>query len=91
MSRDRLYQGNIRRCNRIRRSRSRSGSRANINGDRIRQYKYREYDHFAKDCLATKLEKETDQIQQLFNLDEEQTSLKHWLQTYMIVFLMYVH
>ena len=47
-----------------------------INRDRIRCYKCREYDHFAKDCLTTKIEKETDQIQQMFNLDEEQTSLK---------------
>ena len=36
----------------------------------------REYDHFAKDCPTTKVEKETHQIQQMFNLDEEQTSLK---------------
>ena len=31
-------------------SRSRSGSRANTNRDRIRCYKCREYDHFARDC-----------------------------------------
>ena len=35
-----------------------------------------EYDHFAKVCLTMKVGKETDQIQQMFNLDEEQTSLK---------------
>ena len=29
-----------------------------------------------KDCPMTKEEGETEQIQQLFNLDEEQTSLK---------------
>ena len=29
-----------------------------------------------KDCLTSKLEKETDKIQQMFNMDEEQTSLK---------------
>ena len=34
-----------------------------INRDRIRCYKYREYDHFAKDCLMSKVGKETDQIQ----------------------------
>ena len=33
-------------------------------------------DHFAKKCLMTKVEKETEQMQQMFNLDEEQTSLK---------------
>ena len=46
------------------------------NRDRIRCHKCREYDHFAKDCPTTKTEKETDQIQQMFNLDEEETSLK---------------
>ena len=54
-----------------------SGSKANTNWDRIRCHKCREYVHFTKDCLATKVEKETDKIQQMFNLDEEQTSLKH--------------
>ena len=46
------------------------------NRDRIRCYKCRESDHFATDCPTTKVEKETDQIQQMFNLDKEQTSLK---------------
>ena len=46
------------------------------NRDRIRCYNCRDYDYFGKDCLTSKLEKETDQIQQMFNLDEEQTSLK---------------
>ena len=36
----------------------------------------REYDHFAKDCLTLKLDKETEQIQQMYNMDEEQTLLK---------------
>ena len=57
-------------------SRSRSGSRVSTNRDRIRCYKCREYDHFAKDCLATKEERQTDQIQQMYNLDKKQTSLK---------------
>ena len=56
---------------------ARSGSGAHTNRDGIRCYKCREYDHFAKDCPMTKVEKETDKIQQMFNLDEEQTSLKH--------------
>ena len=46
------------------------------NRDQIRCYKCREYDHFTKDYPTSKVEKETDQIQQMFNLDEEQTSLK---------------
>ena len=74
--RERQYQGNIRRNDRRSSSRSRSGSRVSTNKDRIRCFKCREYDHFANDCLTTKAEKETDQIQQMFNLDEEQTSFK---------------
>ena len=56
--------------------RSRSGSRASTNRDRIRCYKCREYDHFVKDCPTSKEEREIEQIQQMYNLDEEQTSLK---------------
>ena len=46
------------------------------NRDRIRCYKSREYNHFTKDCPTTREERETEQIQQMFNLDEEQTSFK---------------
>ena len=35
-----------------------------------------EYDHFARECLTSKIEKETEQIQWMYNMDEEQTSLK---------------
>ena len=56
-------------------SRSRSGSRASTNRDRIRCYKCREYDHSVKDGPTSKEEREIEQIQQMFNLDE-QTSLK---------------
>ena len=75
-SRERQYQGNIRRDDRSSNSRSRLGSEASTNRDRIRCYMCREYDHFTKDCQTTKVEKEADQIQQMFNLDEEQTWLK---------------
>ena len=75
-SRESQYQGNIRGNDKCSSSRSRSGSRVSTNRDRIRSYKCNEYDHFAKDCLTTRVEKETDQIWQMFNLDEEQTSLK---------------
>ena len=43
---------------------------------RIRCYKCREYDHFMKHCPTSKEEREIEQIQQMFNLDEEQASLK---------------
>ena len=55
---------------------TRSGSRASTNIDRIRCYKCREYDHFTKDCPNSQLEKESEQIQQMYNMDEEQTALK---------------
>ena len=35
-----------------------------------------EYDHFAKDCPTSKVEKESEKIQQMYNMDEEQTALK---------------
>ena len=42
----------------------------------IRCYKCKEYDHFAKDYPMLKVEKESEQIQQMYNVDEEQTTLK---------------
>ena len=42
----------------------------------IRCYKCRQYDHFTKDCLTLKLEKETEGIQQMYNMDKKQTSLE---------------
>ena len=44
--------------------------------DRIRCFKCREYDHVTKDCPTTREEREIEQIQQMFNLDEEQMLLK---------------
>ena len=57
-------------------SRSRSGSRPSMNRDRIKCYKCREYDHFVKDCPTSKEEKEIEQLEQMLNLEDEQTSLK---------------
>ena len=56
-------------------SRSRSGSRANTIRDRIRCYKCREYDDFIRDCPTCKEEREIEQLQQMLNLEENQTSL----------------
>ena len=50
--------------------------RASTNRDRIRCFKCREYDHITKDCPNSQIEKEPEQIQQMYNLDEEQTALK---------------
>ena len=60
----------------IRNSRSRSGSRATTNRDRIRCFECREYDHFARDCLTIQANREAGQIQQMFNMDEDQTILQ---------------
>ena len=56
-------------------SRSRWGSRASTNRDRIRCYKCRGYDHFARDCPTSREEREIEQLQQMLNLKENQTSL----------------
>ena len=50
---------------------SRSGSRASTNRDRIRCYKYREYNHFMRDCPTSRDEKEIEQLQQMLNLGDE--------------------
>ena len=57
-------------------SRSRSGLRVSTNRDRISCYKCREYDHFTKGCPTSTEERELEQIQQMFHLDEGKTSLK---------------
>ena len=56
-------------------SRSRSGSRAITNRDRIGCYNCREYDHFAMDCPTSREERDIDRLQQMLNLEEEQTHL----------------
>ena len=67
--RERQYSSDFRR-NYQSSGRSRSGLRASTNIDRIRCFKCREYDHFAKDCPNSGTEKEqSGQIQQMFNLE----------------------
>ena len=46
------------------------------NRDRIRCFECREYDHFARYCPTTQTDREVEQIQQLFNMDEDQTLLQ---------------
>ena len=75
-SRERWLPGERRNVRSISNNRSRSGLTACTIRDRIRCYKFGEYDHFTKDCPTNKIEKEIDQIQQLYNMDEEQTPLK---------------
>ena len=54
-------------------SRSRSGSRASTNRDRIRCFVCREYNDFARECPTRHASRETEQIQQMFNMDKDQT------------------
>ena len=43
--------------------RSRSGSRASTNRDRIRCYNCREFNHFERDCPTSREERDLDQLQ----------------------------
>ena len=77
-SRERSFSGNFsnRRNNRsTNTNRSRLGLRASTNRERIRYYKCREYDHFMKDCPSFEEQRESEQLQQMLNLDKEQTSM----------------
>ena len=51
--------------------RSRSGSRASANRDRIRCYACREYDHFARDCPNSRVERDLEQLQHMLNMEEQ--------------------
>ena len=51
--------------------RSRSGSRASTNRDRIRCYACREYDHFARDCPNSREERDLEQLQHMLNMEEQ--------------------
>ena len=46
------------------------------NRDRIRCFECREYDHFARECPTRRENRETEQIQQMFSLDDDQTLLQ---------------
>ena len=60
-ARERQNSNNFIRNDRSSSSRLRSGLRARTNRDRIRCFKCREYDHFAKDCLNSDIEKMSEQ------------------------------
>ena len=44
--------------------------------DRIRCFECREYDHFVRECPTRHEKREIEQIQQMINLDDEQTLLQ---------------
>ena len=70
-------QGRGRRGDRsAKNGRYRSGSRASTNRDRIRCFECREYNQFARECLTKQENREIEQIQQMFNLDDEQAAIK---------------
>ena len=55
--RERTFVGNYKRGRSSSNDRSRSGSTASMNKDRIRCYACREYDHFARDCPNSREER----------------------------------
>ena len=46
-----------------------------MNRGRIQCYRCREYDHFTRDCPTSRDENEIEQLQQMLNLGDEQTSV----------------
>ena len=46
------------------------------NRDRIRCFECKEYYHFARECLTRQENREVEQIKQMFNLDDNQTTLQ---------------
>ena len=53
-------------------SRSMSGSTASTNRDRIRCYNCREYDHFVRDCINSREERDLEQMQQMLNMEAKE-------------------
>ena len=70
-SRERTFVGNYRRDRSSSNDRSRSGSRASMNRDRIRCYACREYDHFARNCPNSREERDLEQLQHMLNMEEQ--------------------
>ena len=46
------------------------------NRDRIRCFECREFDNFARYCPTRQASREAEQMQQMFNIDEDQTLLQ---------------
>ena len=70
-SRGRTFVGNYRRGRSSSNDRSRSGSRASTNRDRIRCYTCRECDHFARNCPNSREERDLEQLQHMLNMEEQ--------------------
>ena len=69
--RERTFVGNYRGDGSSSNDRSRSGSRASTNRDRIRCYVCREYDHFVRDCPNSREERDLEQLQHMLNIGEQ--------------------
>ena len=69
--RERTFVGNYRKDRSFSNDRSRSGSRASTNRDRIRCYACREYDHFARNCPNSREERDLEQLQHMLNMEEQ--------------------
>ena len=69
--RERIFAGNYRRHRISSNDRSRSGSRASMNRDRIRCYVCREYDHFVRNCPNSREERDLEQLQHMLNMEEQ--------------------
>ena len=59
-------------------SRSRSISRVSTNIDRIRCYRYREYDHIAIECQNTATDEELDHIEQAARMQKARMAPPHF-------------
>ena len=70
-SRARTFTGNYRRDRSSSNDRSRSGSRASTNRDRIRCNVCREYDHFVRDCPNSREDRDLEQLQHMLNMEEQ--------------------
>ena len=70
-SRERTFVGNYRRDRSSSNDRSRSGSRAIMNRDRIRCYACRQYDHFVRNCPNSREERDLEQLQHMLNMEEQ--------------------
>ena len=76
--RERTFVGNYRRDRSSSNDRSRSGSRASTNRDRIRCYACREYDHYARNCPNSREERDLEQLWHMLNMEEQDhKSLSH--------------
>ena len=70
-SRERTLVGNYRRDRSSSNDRSRSGSIASMNRDRIWCYACREYDHFTRNCPNSREERDLEQLQHMLNMEEQ--------------------